>query len=161
MNKLYYSQKHNKEEIKFIKELSKDNKVSVSFKIPKFYTYSNEAKVKCKAICIPFEGKIFIDLKKIESIQELLIIFFHELQHCINFKKRKFINYHKKPRNKKELLKKISLTLRAELYTDIMAKKHLSEHLPFVPYISSYKNKKVQELVKFENKMSKIILTMR
>ena len=81
-------------------------------------------------------GDIYIDTTL--DIIEFTTTLFHEIQHCLNYRNKKYYNYHKGNASKKDLRR---LGLRAEIYTDIQAKK-LAKSFGFTNYQRSYKNNK-------------------
>jgi len=158
-NKLFYQQAPTKNEIQFIKYLAFMYGAKLYLKIPEVSTaYTLEDESLCKAYSVAFKKEIYINLKEINTIQGLFIAFFHELQHCINYDEKKFFNFHKKPESLDDFKRKLSLTLRAEQYTDRQAAKLQKVYAPFIPYISGYTSETVKEVVKFENQISKLLL---
>lgn len=85
---------------------------------------------------IPHKNAIFVDSDL--HIVEFTTTLFHEIQHCLNYRSRKYFNYHKGNASNKELRR---LGLRAEIYTDKEAKK-LAKSFGFNGYIRTYKNNK-------------------
>lgn len=87
-------------------------------------------------VAYPYDSVIVLDTDLTDNM--LLTAAFHEIQHCLNYRNKKYFNYHKKRRNKK-LAKKIAL--RAEVYTDKEAKKLAKKH-GFTNYKITYKMNK-------------------
>ena len=156
--KPFYMEKPTKNEINFIKYLAYMYGVKLNLTATPFRGYLEEDGNMCKAYSVSFRSEIYICLKEIKTVQSLFIAFFHELQHCINYQEKKFYNFHKQPKNHNDLRKKISLTLRAELYTDRRAAELQNAYAPFVPYVSGYDNEEVKEIVRFENQITKLMM---
>lgn len=156
--KHFYLSKYSKKELEFIKYISKMYGVKLFLSNIRSTTFVNENLKMCPAYSISFKKEIYIDLKKIKSVQGLFTAFFHELQHCINYQEKKFINFHKKPKNLNDLKNKLALTLRAEIYTDKRAAKLQKLYVPEIPYIKSYENKRIKEIVRSENQITKLLI---
>lgn len=158
--KQFYLQKPCKSDIQFIQYIANMYEVELFLKTPELESYVKEDSGACKAFSIPFEKKIYLSLKDTSTVQELFKMFFHELQHCINFEENKFINFHKKPETVLDMKKRISLTLRAEQYTDQRAAQLQSLFAPNVPYIGDYKKTSVKKQVRFNNTITKLMLVV-
>ena len=75
--------------------------------------------------CWPYESRVVLE-KHIKD-DRLYNIVFHEIAHCLNYRNKKYARYHGKRygRSLKYLRK---FALRAEVYTDYVAKKLAKEH---------------------------------
>lgn len=157
-NKPFYLDKPSKDEVAFIRYLAKMYRVKLFLSVQKTRSYVQEDAELCKAYSLSFKSEIYLDFKNIQTIKELFICFFHELQHCINFRENKFINFHKQPKSVGDIHRKTSLTLRAEQYTDMRAEKLQKLYAPMVPYEGAYHHESVKEIVRFENQISKLMM---
>lgn len=159
MSKRFYLKKTSKDEIEFIKLVAKMHNTKLSFKPVKVTSLTKEVNDSCPAYSLPFKNEIYLDLKRLNTIQKLVSAFFHELQHCINYQNKKFYNFHKKPITVDDANRKISLTLRAETYTDQMAAKLQSSYVPTIPYLNgSYEDPEVRAMIRFENQVSRLLI---
>ena len=80
---------------------------------------------------LPHLNKIWIS-SKIVNKNDYIFSFFHELQHCLNFKNGKYIKYHDRAVRKRVEWSKatIKVGLKAERYTDKEAYKLLKKYFP-------------------------------
>lgn len=102
-----------------------------SFKVKYRISWDNS---ECYAL--PYDEIIFIGAKGL-SIQFFLSAVFHEIQHVLNKRNKKFFIYHNmnKVRTKKDIKRVIYTAVKAEKYTDKHAKKLLKKYFPDVKYI--------------------------
>jgi hypothetical protein len=91
-------------------------------------------KRRADGIAHPWKSKIWISDGL--NNQEFVSCVFHEIQHCLNYRNRKYFNYHKGNASLKDLRR---LALRAEIYTDIKAEK-LARAFGFNNYVKVYNN---------------------
>jgi hypothetical protein len=96
----------------------------------------------------PATSKVFLSTTiygKPSTIRDFLSGFFHELGHVLNFRNKKYYNYHNfhsKTRYTKERVRNWIYTgLKAERYTDKVAKKLMRKYFPEVPYLPGYNGK--------------------
>lgn len=119
------------------------NKIKALCKYYKIhYQFANLKQFNLAGLAYPYSSLIILDPTLKDNA--LLTATFHEIQHCLNFRNKKFYNYHKKFRNRK-LVKQIAL--RAEVYTDKEAKKLAKRH-GFTKYKITYRmNKKCKKFI--------------
>lgn len=116
--------------------LQKINLICNLYNVKVKFKNLNNQKPRLYGYAYPYYSRIVINNSI--SINNMLTTAFHEIQHCLNFRNKKFFNYHRKDRNI-NLVKKIAL--RAEIYTDQQAKKLAKKH-GFKKYKVTYKNNK-------------------
>lgn len=84
----------------------------------------------------PWKSEIYVDPTL--NLVEFTTAVFHEIQHCLNFRNKKYLRYHSGNATKADYRR---WGLRAELYTDKHAKK-LAKSFGFTTYQNVYSNTK-------------------
>lgn len=77
-----------------------------------------------------------IQVSKLNGDRQFMSALFHEIQHCINFRNKKYMDYHKGPISVKTWKR---WALPAEIYTEVQAEK-LAKANGFYEYIRFYYN---------------------
>lgn len=90
----------------------------------------------------PADEKIFLGIEAEDTIQDFLSAVMHEVAHVLNFRNKKYIKYHNAGKNVRITKQRIKdykrLGIRAEVYTDSVAKKLMRKHFPEIPYRAGY-----------------------
>ena len=82
----------------------------------------------------------------LDTVQDFLSAAFHELAHVLNYRNGKYMNYHgNRPMTDIETnILAIKTAIRAEKYTDKVARELMRNYFPGVPYIQAYDKKGVE-----------------
>lgn len=95
----------------------------------------------------PHKGEIWIEAKLKGDMFKSVVL--HEIVHCLNFRNKKYLTYHINPTNSKRSLKYLKrMALRAEVYTEIQAKKMSKRYGVKNYWRHYYFNKRCRKLLK-------------
>jgi predicted SprT family Zn-dependent metalloprotease len=106
-------------------------------------TYEIKAEEAC-GWAYPKDSHVIVGTLGYDTDQ-LASVFCHELAHVLNFRNRKYFRYHNGGFDfdlSPELCKmRIQIGLKAEIYTDMVAKKLMRKYYPGMKFIPSYSKK--------------------
>lgn len=95
----------------------------------------------------PWNGKIMVAARTKGDFFKSIVL--HELAHCLNYRNKKYYLYHINPKDKRRTLKYLRRNaLRAEVYTELQAKKLARKHGVKKYWRFYYFNKKCRQAVK-------------
>ncbi|MHA1305456.1 MAG: hypothetical protein ACTSPI_17290 [Candidatus Heimdallarchaeaceae archaeon] len=134
---------------------------SIKRKLKKLKKLSEEFDINVEfAVDVGFEGKVDLYRDIVHLNYDLLYCtdntlfstFFHEYAHILNKRNEKYYHYHNVHEITlitTEILRKFTRTqIRAERYTDKVAKVLMSQHLPKLSYIAAYDDQDAIDYIK-------------
>lgn len=127
-----------KQDLKWIKQVCKQYNVKYNLlKGKNFYG----------GYAAPHKGEIWVDAKNSGDMFKSVVL--HEIVHCLNFRNKKYYIYHINPTNPKRSLKYLKrMALRAEVYTELQAKKMSKSHGVKNYWRHYYFNKRCRQALK-------------
>lgn len=137
MQKLKRLKKYQKEILKPLYDLAEIYEVKAFFFPQKGNDLLAWAEGKNNSIHIPVSIKYFNG-----DIENIYSVFFHELQHIINYREGYFKAYHNPSKSDKNFANLKRTAFRAELFTDRKAEELMKLYFPKLKYVKHYKNNK-------------------